>query len=208
VRLTVLTLYHNPDSRSSRFIWLLEEMGQPYDLVYVDIRRLNGSGAPDPRNPHPDKSVPALLHDDVLVTESVAIALYLTDAFPEAGLGVSAADPSRAAYLGWLAYYAGEIELVYEMLTRDWLDKDPRGRFARDHRRLLTRIETALANGPFLLRDRFTAADVLVSSPFQWTAELSAGSPAIAAWLDRLNRRPAALRAATLDKSEPGITLR
>src|SRR5580658_7931759 len=94
----VLKLFHSPDSRSSRFIWLLEEIGEPYELVYTDILRLNGRGAPDLRNPHPDKSVPALLHDDTLVTESAAIALYLTDAFEGSGLGASIGEARRASY--------------------------------------------------------------------------------------------------------------
>ena len=66
----MLTLYHAPQSRSSRFLWLLEEIGEPYTVEYVDIRRADGSGAPDPRNPHPDGKVPALLHDGQLVTEA------------------------------------------------------------------------------------------------------------------------------------------
>lgn len=77
----MLKLFHNPDSRSSRFIWLLEELGIDYELNYTDIPRWSGKGAPDPANPHPDKRVPALLHDGQLVTESAAIALYLTDTF-------------------------------------------------------------------------------------------------------------------------------
>ena len=83
----MLTLFHAPWSRSSRLVWLLEEIGVGYEICYCDIPRMDGSGARDPRNPHPDGKVPALLHDDVLVTESAAVALYLTDLFPEAGLG-------------------------------------------------------------------------------------------------------------------------
>jgi glutathione S-transferase len=81
----MITLYHAPQSRSSRMIWLLEELGQPYEIRPVSIfRPMTGAGSPDPTNPHPDKRVPALEHDGSLVAESVAIVLYLTDAFPEA----------------------------------------------------------------------------------------------------------------------------
>ena len=66
----------------------------------------------DPHNPHPDKKVPALVHDGTLVTESVAIIQYLTDQFPQAGLGPAIGDPRRGAYLTWLAYYAGVMEPV------------------------------------------------------------------------------------------------
>ena len=88
----MLKLFHNPDSRSSRFIWLLEELALDYELIYVEIPR-RGTGSPDPANPHPDKRVPALTHDGHLITESAAIALYLTDAFPKAGLGPPVGDP-------------------------------------------------------------------------------------------------------------------
>lgn len=111
----MLTLHHNPDSRSSRFIWLLEELGAPYTLVYSTIKRLSGAGQPDAMNPHPDKRVPALVHDGQLVTEQAAIALYLTDLFPKSSLGAPAGSPERGAYLSWLAFYAGEIDVDYNM---------------------------------------------------------------------------------------------
>ena len=82
----MLSLYHSPDSRSSRFIWLLEELGADYQLVYCSIMRGTGVGERDPANPHPDKRVPALVHDGALVTESAAIALYLTDLMPDMDL--------------------------------------------------------------------------------------------------------------------------
>jgi len=80
----MLTLYHAPRSRSFRSLWLLEEIGQPYELKNVSIRRGDGSGARDPSNPHPHGKVPALRHDGTTVFETPAIALYLTDTFPAA----------------------------------------------------------------------------------------------------------------------------
>ena len=68
----MLTLIHAPQSRSSRIIWLLEELGAEYDIRYVSIRRWDGSGGPDENNPHPHNQVPALLHNGALVTESTA----------------------------------------------------------------------------------------------------------------------------------------
>jgi glutathione S-transferase len=100
----MLTLHHAPQSRSSRIVWLLEELGAPYQLKITDIPRMDGSGAPDPTNPHPDKKVPALVDDGVLVTESIAIVQYLIDKFPAAGLGPAIGDPLRGPYLTWLAY--------------------------------------------------------------------------------------------------------
>jgi len=63
----MLTLFHAPRSRSTRFIFLLEEIGVPYEIKVINIRRSDGSGAVDPDNPHPLGKVPALIHDDVTV---------------------------------------------------------------------------------------------------------------------------------------------
>ena len=106
----MLTLYHSPQTRSSRFIWLLEEIGEPYGIEYVTIQRGDGTGERDPKNPNPDGRVPTLVHDGVQVSESAAIALYLSDAFPAAQLGPAVGDPGRGNFLTWLYYYAGEVE--------------------------------------------------------------------------------------------------
>ncbi|MGH7839111.1 MAG: glutathione S-transferase N-terminal domain-containing protein, partial [Candidatus Binataceae bacterium] len=100
----MLTLFHAPKSRSSRFIWLLEELEAPYALKIVNIRRGDGSGAVDPVNPHPHAKVPAIVHDGATVFESPAIALYLTDAYPKNGIGPTIGEPTRGVYLSWLAY--------------------------------------------------------------------------------------------------------
>ena len=198
----MLKLFHNPDSRSSRFIWLLEELGVDYELVYVEIPR-GGKGSPDPSNPHPDKRVPALIHDGRLITESAAIALYLTDAFPQAGLGPLVGDPRRADYLTWLAFYAGEMEPAFGMYRRGWIDRDPQ--LATSHERVQKRVLTALSQGEYLLGDQFTAADALVCSPYQWLRDFGPTSSRIDPWLARLAARPAAIRAAERDRNTARI---
>ena len=195
----MLRLFHSPDSRSSRFLWLLEEIGVPYQIAYTEIPRWSGKGKPDPANPHPDKRVPALLHDGELVTESAAIALYLTDTFPEAELAPVAGARGRAAYLTWLAFYAGEIEFAFGMYRRQWAELDPHKAIEKDHARVNARVVSALAAGPYLMGQRFSAADILVSSPYAWIRDFGPVSAAIDAWLERLAARPAAIRAAKLD---------
>jgi glutathione S-transferase len=128
----MLTLYHAPQSRSSRIVWLLEELGADYTLQISGIPRRDGTGGPDPANPHPDKKVPALVADGVLITESIAIVLYLTDAFPAAGVGPTAGDPQRGPYLSWLAYYAGVIEPVVNLEFAGLADNVPMQRAFRD----------------------------------------------------------------------------
>jgi len=106
----MITLYHRPKTRSSRFLFLLEELGAPYRIQIVTTRNRDGTGAPDPANPHPHGKVPAISDDGVVVFESPAIALYLTDKFPQSGLGPLVGDPQRGAYLSWLAYYGDVFE--------------------------------------------------------------------------------------------------
>jgi glutathione S-transferase len=191
----MLTLFHAPQSRSSRILWLLEELGAEYRIRYVDIPRMDGSGAPDAENPHPDKKVPALLHGDVLVTESAAICLYLTDLHPESGLGPAVGDPKRGAYLTWLAYYAGVIEPVVVVESAGLGGNEALARTFRGLGEMHRRVEQALASGPYLLGERFSAADLLLASLGQWArAMLPAGEP-VASYLARMNERPALARA-------------
>ena len=106
----MITLYHRPKTRSSRFIFLLEELGAPYEIRPVTLASADGSSAADPANPHPHGKVPAISDDGVTVIESAAITLYLTDKFPKNGIGPAIGDPARGPYLTWLAYYAGVLE--------------------------------------------------------------------------------------------------
>jgi len=182
----MLTLFHAPESRSTRVLTLIEEMGiaDRIDLQVVNIRRQDGSGGRDPANPHPEGKVPALLHDGVLVTETAAILLHLTDLFPEAGLGPTATDPQRGAYLTWLFWYGSVMEPVMIQhaagLTHPWLHATYRGLAEAE-----ARIAGALAKGPWLLGERFSAADILIQSPYHWFRDMVPQDPAIRDWLDR-----------------------
>ncbi|MGH8276020.1 MAG: glutathione S-transferase N-terminal domain-containing protein, partial [Steroidobacteraceae bacterium] len=95
----MITLYHRPKSRSTRFIFLLEELDAPYTIRIVNTRTRDGGGAVDPANPHPHGKVPAISDDGVVVFESPAIALYLTDKFPRNRIGPLAGEADRGAYL-------------------------------------------------------------------------------------------------------------
>lgn len=197
----MLTLFHAPRSRSTRFLWLLEELGAPYQVTVVDIKRaggpLAGTGARDPRNPHPHGQVPALLDDGALVTESAAIALYLTDKFPQAGLGAGVGGAKRGTYLSWLAYYAGVLEPA---VNNHW-----KGRTASDetdkatYEAMAEHLRATLAQAPWLLGDDFSAADILFVSLLQFGRELMPPFPEFDDWLARANQRPALARAMARD---------
>ena len=195
----MLTLYHAPKSRSTRFLWLLEELGADYQIAYTNITRQDGSGGADPANPHPYKKVPALVHDGVLITESSAIALYLTDLFPKAGIGPQIGDPKRGPYLTWLAYYAGVIEPVV-MLQFANLDSHPfLSRTFRNRAELDQQLVGTLSKSPYLLGEKFSAADILLVSLGQFARQmLPAGEP-IDGYLKRCQSRPALARALAKD---------
>ena len=194
----MITLYHAPQSRSSRMIWLLEELRQPYTIHPVSIfRPMTGEGAPDPANPHPDKRVPAIDYDGTLVAELVAIVLYLTDTFPRAQLGPVVGDAGRGAYLTWVAWYVAELEPILFAGLAGELDASPQKQ--RSYKVVMQRLETALARAPFVMGERFSGADFLISSAIAFGRQVFPDDPALDAYIDRCRSRPAAVRGLALD---------
>lgn len=199
----MLTLFHAPWSRSGRMVWLLEEIGADYEIRYCDILRRDGSGARDPANPHPDGKVPALAHDDVLVTESLAIALYLTDLFPGAELGAAVGSAERGAYLTWMAWVAGELEPALWSAMSGETESDAMAKARYDA--VIARLFDALERGPYLMGDRFTAVDVMVGSTLGWARAHAPASEALDAYLARLGERPGNGRAKEKDGTPPAM---
>jgi len=195
-----MTLYHAPRSRSFRTLWLLEEIGKPFELKLVGIRRGDGSGARDPANPHPLGKVPALVHDGKLVFETSAITLYLTDLFPEAGLGPRVGDENRGAYLSWLAYYGGVFE---PSLTAKFLKiEHVYGTFGwGPFQEVLEHLGRTLEAGPYLLGENFSAADIVYggSLPLLMSRGMVPETEAFKAYAARVTSRPAVARAQARD---------
>ena len=195
-----LTLIHSPRSRSTGFIWLLEELGASYDIRRVTIRRAGSEAGLDPANPHPHGKVPALLHDGVLIHEQAAIVLYLTDLCPEAGLGPRIGDAQRGPYLTWLAYYAGVVEPAF---VSRFLNTDvPRGTAGWVKvEEVVAHLEVTLKDRPFLLGDAFSGADVLYGGTFAMFGQspIMPQSTAIADYAKRCVARPANARAQARD---------
>jgi glutathione S-transferase len=188
----MLTLYHCPRTRSTAVLALLAAMKvlDRVELREVDIHHFRtGMGEPDPANPHPEGKVPLLVHDGVAIRERAAILLYLTDLFPGAGLGVPVGDPLRGRYLSWLAWYAGVMEPVL-ILEAAKLDHPFLSATFRDAVAVRARLGEALAAGPWLVGDRYTAADLLCASPFVWFPDLDPGSPEVADWVARCSAHP------------------
>jgi len=196
----MITLFHHPRTRSSRFIFLLEELEAPYEIRLVSVRKRDGTGAVDPANPHPHGKVPAISDDGVVVFESPAIALYLTDRFPKNGLGPAVGDPDRGAYLSWFAYYSAVLEpaFVSKFLNQD-VPRGTAGWVAVEE--AMPAVIERLSHGPYLLGERFSAADILYGTTFAMFSQspLMEKSPVIDAYAQRIVSRPAFQRAQARD---------
>jgi glutathione S-transferase len=158
-----ITLYHSPNSRSSGGLTLLKELDAPFELRVVSIKAgQQRQGAYLSINPM--GKVPAVKHGHAIITEQVAIYIYLADLFPEAGLAPALDDPLRGPYLRWLVFYAASFEpaIVDRARKRDPAPAtmSPYG----DYDTMLKTLVDQLAKGPYLLGERFCAADVLWSS--------------------------------------------
>jgi glutathione S-transferase len=187
----MLTLYHSPGSFSSRILWLLEELGADYTVELVSYPKADGSNA-DPRNPHPHGYTPALAHNGHVVTETGAVALYLTDLFPQAEVGVPVGHPLRARYITWLFYQVGLTEPLVYMKGNLMLAQD--AVMSRLDRAMMRHIEATLTAGRYILGERFTAIDILYMSLFEHARPLLGTSAVLDAYLARADR-PARRRA-------------
>ena len=181
-------LYHSPQSRSDVIATLVRMLDTDIEIREVTIPRQDGSGAPDPANPHPEKKVPYLVDGTEAVRERGAIIVYLTDAYPEAKLGPLPGEAGRGAYLSWLFYYQGVME---PLIILHWagLGHPALTASLRDLDTMTARLSEALASAPWLLGDRFSAADMLCSSPFTWFPDLMPDDPAIRDWVARCAER-------------------
>lgn len=186
-----LTLYHAPRTRSSGVRVLLEELGVPYTLHQLDLKAQEQK-SDDYLAVNPLGKVPAITHNGAVVTEAVAIYLYLADAFPQKGLAPAIGDPLRGPYLRWLAIYGSAFEpaMVDRAQKRvpESLPMSPYGTYEE----IVKLVRGQLAKGPYLFGERFTAADVLWGSALHWMTSfgLIEATPEIAAYVAKVTQRP------------------
>lgn len=190
----MLTLFHAPQSRSGSILQLIDEMGVADHVTVreVSVRRQDGSGAIDPANPHPEGKVPYLVAGDDYVRERGAIILYLTDRF-QSPLGRGVGHAQRGAYVSWLFWYQGVLEPAF---TLDWAGIHHPAAYAnwRDLDTALARLDEALDGQDYLLGDEYSAADLLISSPFLWFPDQVQLSARVADWVARCGARPSVVR--------------
>ena len=194
-----LTLYTNPMSRGRIARWMMEEVGEPYDVVQLEFGPAMKHGDFVAMNPM--GKVPILKHGDTVVSEAAAICAYLADAFPVMKL----APPldQRGAYYRWLFFAAGPVEAAVTAKALGLLAPSEKSGMAGygSFEKTIDTLEQAVAGREFIAGDEFTAADVYVGSQIGWGLMFGTieQRPAFTAYVGRLRARPAALRANELD---------
>jgi glutathione S-transferase len=195
-----LTLFHSPQSRSAGALILLEELGADYELRTIDLKK-NEQRQPEYLAVNPMGKVPALVHGGAVVTEQGAVYAYAADLYPEAGIAPAIGDALRGPYLRWLFFYGSSFEPA--VVDRSF-KREPAPPSTSPYGDFDTTISTLLGqlgDGPYLLGERFTAADILWGTALRWmtTFKLVAETPAVKAYVERVGARPAAQRAAKID---------
>jgi glutathione S-transferase len=195
-----VTLFHAPNSRSGGTRALLEELGADYELHVLDLTK-NEQRDPAYLAINPMGKVPAIRHGDALVTEQPAVYIYLADLYADAGLAPALDDPLRGPYLRWLVFYGSSFEpaLIDKAMKREPApaSTSPYG----DYDTMLGTLVQQLRAGPYLLGERFSAADVLWGTALAWTTafKLVPELPEIMDYIARVSSRPAAQRARAAD---------
>jgi glutathione S-transferase len=181
---------------------MLEELGEPYDIHLLSLQK-EENRKPDYLAINPMGKVPALRHGDTVITELAAICTYLADEFPAAKLNVPIGTPARGTYLKWLFFAPGCLEPAV-------IDRAaPRKEEARramlgygDFDTTMNVLAAAVAKGPWLMGEQFTAADVVLGANIRWGMifKMIPERPEFTAYAARIAARPATQRADAKDK--------
>lgn len=208
-----IQLFHCRDSRSFRVLWALEELELPYGLELMQFPpRVFVEGY---RDVNPLGTVPALLVDGQLMTESAAIPHYLATRFGPSDLAVAPHEPGYAAYLNFL--HMGEATLTFPQTIhlRYTMLEPPERRVAQAAEDYAQWFGSRLCNaermldGDYAAAGRFTMADISVGYAVMLAQSIGLEAqvtPGMAAYLDRLSQRPAFQRAKAAQGSQAGET--
>lgn len=194
-------LYTNPSSRGRVARWMLEETGLAYETKIITYGT-EMKAAPY-RAINPMGKVPALVHRGHVVTENAAICAYLADAVPEKGLAPAVDDPNRADYLRWLFYVAGPLETAM-LVAASKAEVDPVSAGFGRQEDVVNTLDALLSQRTYVAGDRFTAADLMMSAYVGWYMgfNLLEARPSFEAYVARIQKRPAAIRANQLDDAD------
>ena len=192
-----MKLYEFGPTRSIRDRWVLQELGIPFESQVVDLRK-GENRSPDFLKLNPAGKLPVLVDGEVVLFESVAIALYLGEKYPEKGFVPK--DPvQRADLYRWLFFVVTELEQpLWRMAKHAALYPESRRipaelqNAAADFKALAPVLDSHLSGRQFLVGDRVSVGDFITAYTLDWADEqnLLAGFPALTAYMKRMYQRP------------------
>ncbi len=196
-----MKLFWCEQSRAFRIVWMLEELGEPYERVRVDFRSGEMQNEPEFRSASPMGKVPAIIDGNTKLWDSGAICLYLADKYPQAGLGVASDDPDRGRFVQWLMFTNAVIEpaMLEKFLE---MPAKPTTYGHGGFEAMLDVLEAGLEPGPWVMGERFTAADVLLGSSVDVLDKfkLLPDRPKLKAYAERCRARPALQKALAMNE--------
>ncbi|HVJ94041.1 MAG TPA: glutathione S-transferase family protein [Labilithrix sp.] len=190
-----IVLYHHPYSRASNVVWMLEEVGAPYELRFVDIMK-GEQKAPEIVALNPMGKLPIVVDGDAVVTESAAIGLYLADRHAYGRLAPKVDDPARGTYLRWSLFAPSVIEPGMIAKQNEWQFKEGQAGWG-GYDTMLASMEKAIVGKDFILGNTFSMADVIFGGTVRYmlTFKLLEPRPVFTSYVERLSARPALQRA-------------
>lgn len=191
-----IVLHHHPFSRAANVVWMLEEVGEPYELAFVDIMKGEQKSAPFLAL-NPMGKLPVLTDGEAVVSESAAIALYLGDKYALGRLAPLLEDPARGTYLRWILFAPSVIEPGSMAKAAGWTYKAGAAGWG-DHEAMVKAMESAVGHGKeWVLGDRFSMADIVFGGTIRYmlTFKMLDPTPVLSAYAERLGTRPALQRA-------------
>lgn len=184
--------YTHPYTRGATVAWMLEEIDQPFDVTLLNYKNEDHK-KPEYLALNPMGKIPTLVHKGIVITETAAICAYLADAFPEKKLAPSITDPKRGTYLRWLFFTAGACEYAMVDKISDRAPVEP-GRIGYgSYEVAFQTLAGALEQGPYLLGEQFSAADVFICSLLNWGTMMKAipDNPIFSNYIKTCLERPA-----------------
>jgi len=170
----MLTVYGFTRARSTRVLWMLEEIGAEYRYVHVDLGQGEGQKPPYIEL-NPGGKVPTLVDDQFVLTESAAILTYLGDKFPQAGLLPPVGSHDRARYLQWAFFILTELEQPLWTIAKHKFVFPKERRLpqifdtaAWEFERAARVLDKALRERDFLIGEQFSAGDILAAHTLAW----------------------------------------
>src|ERR1700760_4827054 len=192
----MMKLYWAPRTRSFTGLWLMEETGQPYQRVLTDVSA-GAQKTPDYLAINPMGKVPALKDGEATLAEAAAICAYVAERCPDAKLAPPVGDPLRAKYLYWLFFAPGCIEpAMVQIATKLEMNSFAAG--WGEATRVFDVLDAAVATGPWILGENFSAADIPIGSALNFSVRLFKmvpSRPSFDAYIARCIARPAFQRA-------------